>query len=97
MVDGMAQVSKRLLLRYKEINGCFPSVSYMPGSSTISALVGCLVVLEPPYKPHIPFKVVVVMRDGIADNQVQEMIDIEINGIRQVSEGGNMGKKVSDT
>ena len=54
MVDGMVEVAKRLLLRYKEINeGHFPSV-------------------------------VVVMRDGIADNQIQEMIDIEVQGIKKV-------------
>ena len=32
---------------------------------------------------HFP-SVVVVMRDGVADNQIQEMIDIEVQGIRQV-------------
>ena len=53
MVDGMAEVSKRLLLNYEKINNHFPSV-------------------------------VVVMRDGVADNQIQEMIDIEVQGIRQV-------------
>ena len=49
-------------------------------------------VLEPFYKPHIPYQVVVVMRDGIADNQIQEMIDIEINGIRKVK--GILGRNV---